>query len=67
LERRALNDRRSIIANWLEAYVRKTDRVRRKIEDRDLKIDTVIGRNHKGALVTISNRKTNKLKILPDA
>lgn len=61
-KRGALKDRRGIIPNRRHISQRPAI-VEEKSRIGDLEIDTVIGKNHKGVLVTINDRKTNLVKI----
>jgi IS30 family transposase len=61
-KRGALKDRRGIIPNRRHISERPAI-VEEKSRIGDLEIDTVMGKNHKGALVTINDRKTNMVKI----
>lgn len=61
-KRGALKDKRGIIPNRRHIFERPAI-VEEKSRIGDLEIDTVIGKNHKGALVTINDRKTNMVKI----
>lgn len=61
-KRGALKDKRGIIPNRKHISERPVI-VAEKSRIGDLEIDTVIGKNHKGALVTINDRKTNMVKI----
>lgn len=55
-------DRRGIIPNRVDIDQRPAV-VEKKKRFGDLEIDTVIGKNHQGALVTINDRKTGVVKI----
>lgn len=61
-KRGALKDRRGIIPNRRHIAERPAI-VEEKSRIGDLEIDTVIGKNHRGALVTINDRKTGMVKI----
>jgi IS30 family transposase len=61
-KRGALKDRRGIIPNRRHIAERPAI-VEEKSRIGDLEIDTMIGKNHQGALVTINDRKTNMVKI----
>jgi len=61
-KRGAKKDARGLISNRIPI-----DKRPKVVEDRsrfgDLEIDTIIGRNHKGAIVTINDRKTGLLRM----
>ena len=61
-KRGAKKDTRGLIPNRIS--IEKRPKI---VEDRsrfgDLEIDTIIGRNHKGAIVTINDRKTGLLRM----
>lgn len=61
-KRGSKKDRRGIIINRVDIDHRPTI-VEEKRRFGDFEIDTVIGKNHKGALVTINDRKTGLVKI----
>ncbi len=61
-KRGALKDKRGLIPNR-KHIPNRPPVVEEKTRIGDLEIDTVIGKNHKGALVTINDRKTNTVKI----
>ena len=61
-KRGALKDKRGIIPNRRHISDRPAV-VEEKSRIGDLEIDTVIGKNHEGALVTINDQKTNMVKI----
>jgi len=61
-KRGSLKDQRGIIPNRRHISDRPAV-VEEKSRIGDLEIDTVIGKNHKGALVTINDRKTNMVKL----
>lgn len=61
-KRGSKKDRRGIIPNRMDIDQRPAI-VAEKQRFGDLEIDTVIGKNHQGALVTINDRKTGLLKI----
>lgn len=62
-KRGALKDKRGQISNKRHISERPAI-VEEKSRIGDLEIDTVIGKNHQGALVTINDRKTNLIKIV---
>ena len=61
-KRGAMKDKRGLIRNRVSIEVRPTI-----VDDRqrigDLEIDTIIGKNHKGAILTINDRATGELKM----
>src|SRR6266699_1257942 len=61
-KRGSKKDRRGIIPNRIDIEQRPAI-VAEKLRFGDLEIDTVIGKNHKGALLTINDRKTGLVKI----
>lgn len=63
LKRGNKQDNRGIIKNRVDISERPI-KVERRERFGDLEIDTVIGKNHKGALLTINDRKTGIVKII---
>lgn len=61
-KRGALKDHRGIIKNKLSIDKRPAI-VEQKARFGDLEVDTIIGKNHKGAIVTINDRATGMLKM----
>lgn len=61
-KRGSKKDRRGIIPNRVDIDQRPSV-VEEKKRFGDFEIDTVIGKNHKGALVTVNDRKTGLVKI----
>ena len=61
-KRGSKKDRRGIIPNRID-IVQRPAIVEEKKRFGDFEIDTVIGKNHKGALVTINDRQTGLVKI----
>ena len=61
-KRRLQKDKRGSIPNRMDISQRPKE-VEEKIRIGDLEIDTVIGKNHQGALVTINDRRTKMVKL----
>lgn len=61
-KRGAAKDKRGIICNRVSIEQRPAI-VEEKLRFGDLEIDTVIGKNHQGAIVTINDRATGMLKM----
>lgn len=61
-KRGAAKDQRGIIKNRI-SIEKRPDIVKEKIRFGDLEIDTMIGKNHKGALLTINDRAGSKVWI----
>lgn len=59
-KRGAKKDRRGVIKGRV-GIEHRPERVERKVDFGDLEIDTIIGRNHKQAIVTINDRATGYL------
>jgi len=61
-KRGAYKDSRGIITNRVDIQQRP-DIVARKKRFGDLEVDTIIGKNHQGAIVTLNDRATGMLKM----
>ncbi len=61
-KRGAYKDRRGLITNRIPID-KRPEIVEPKTRFGDLEIDTIIGKNHKGAIVTINDRKTGLLRM----
>lgn len=61
-KRGALKDARGLITNRIDID-RRPEIVDRKVRFGDLEVDTIIGKKHRGAIVTINDRMTGMLKM----